>query len=300
MTIDNDSLAAFRFQDFFEDVIIPVLPRTRAFPTYDSLGTFAIGELREAVAVTALGTACNIFPRELFEAMLRDFRFLLNGEYQRSGSVQRIPEYPPPPVSDLPDSNRALEWSRTELQYDTIQAMPEIMENYASLMRQVHRNDSHRLFNARLIFAQEERWQEDIRPFQSTMIPWITGAINEPESAWLPEGLDSFFDLAEDLGVTVHISASGQFVGFDFRTATDIDIASLSPGGPQIIARAIAELNSMLPLMTWRFGGQIHAEQVVERVASIQSLTSTLVAMVESGLSPITGTQPRIYTSLQR
>jgi len=275
MTIDNNSLAAFRFQVFCEDIIYPLVGEQVDLD--ENMSLFVCGELREAVAMAALGVACGLYPRELFSRMLdMTVRDKLDGTWHQFRFAGRYPEgWPPPPINDLPNSDDVLTWSRAEVYEATIGAMPEVMDSYTSLMRQVRRNDFHRKFNAELLFAKDETWQEEVRALRSAMIPWITGAVEEPECIWLPEGLDSFFDLAEDLGINVETSTSGEFVGFK----QPHPIGALNA---EIVGRMAAS-DSLRSLTAWRFGGATYAERVTQRVLDLQSLVSAIVAIVESG-----------------
>lgn len=155
----------------------------------------------------------------------------------------------------------------------TVDAIPEVVDNYASLIRQVRRDDFYRKFNAKLIFAEDETWEAEFSALQSSILPLITGATNEPECIWLPEGLDSFLDFVDDLGIEIARSASGQFAGFDIEVIEELTAEQVAAG---------IGTHSLVPLTAWRFGGVAYGYRVMQRLERLQELTATIVATVRS------------------
>src|ERR1700722_717323 len=290
MTIDESSLAEFRFQIFQEDVLDPLIKldsKERGDTGYENFYAFACGELREAVTMASLGAAYGVYPRDQFSTMLDNsyVRARIDGEFH--GPEGRPRHWPPTPVDGLPDGNDALLWTQHEVPDNQTNTVGGLLDTYSSVMRQVRRNEFERRFNAELLFAEDEVWQEEVRMLQSAVIPWVTGAIDEPQCMWLPEGLDSFLDFAVDVGVQIDKTVSGEFEGFDWPYYRWADLKESDAYGI-IIGRS-----SLFRVTEWRFGGPSRHEQVTERVRQLQGLISEIVTAVKYRLEwPGRASQP--------
>jgi len=278
----DEDLVLFRFQIFYEDTIRPLverdIPFVRLLPPQHvgpPLDVFEIGELREATAIAALAVAGGVLPRQPFRTMLesRNIRRMLSGELGRTFSVES-PSLPPP-ITELPDLPDVLDWSEIDLGGNLIPLMPALTTKYSSLMRQVRRNAFQRRFNAELLFSSDESWQLGmLASGPSNRFPaWE----DEDNSIWLAEGLDSYLDLADDLGAVPRPDESGYVSHFDVGEAGTMQ--------PDDVQKMIGR-RSLLPLMAWRFGGATVADTVSRRVRSVEEMIVRLAAEADVETTP--------------
>ena len=282
-SVSDEALAEFRFQSFYEDVIEAAAPqdagsrleRRRRTIVNDPEILFMRGELREAVGIAALGVAAGVFPREPFTRMLEygDIPGLVAGYFDPE-SADPGNEVVPYPIYTLPDKNYALILSDLDMGEDRTNAVPEMVATYASLMRQVHRASYQRRFNAELLFASAERWQSAVKTFADSTRAWFDRRVDIGDAIWLPDGLDSYFDLAEDLGASVLLRPSGDISEFRVtRALTENGVDNID-----IVLEAILS-RSLLPFTAWRFGGASGGDLallVVERTNGLQELVSSV------------------------
>ena len=265
-----EDLTEFRFQIFYEDTIRPLIER-REPRIGIPLDIFEFGELREATAVAALAVACGVLPREPFRAMLEshDIQSMLSGDLDQTDmGVTSLP----PPITELPDWGNVLEWSEIDMGSRLIPLMSALTATYASLMRQVHRNEFQRDFNAELLFSSEDSWQVKLRQLASSARNRFPAYGRLDDTIWVAEGLDSYLDLAEDLGAATHGDETGRVSHFY--------VGDAGPMGTDDVKQMI-ELGELLPLMAWRFGGAALADTVSQRVRSVEDVIIRLVAEVD-------------------
>ena len=270
-SVSAEDLSMFRFQIFYEDTVNPLLGPDVRFAIQHPIGIFARGELREATAIAALAVACGVFPGQPFRSMLEDNQIqeLLAADVSTFGRETPVPVL----ITELPSREDALEWSELEMDDRSKLMMPDLVDEYTSLMRQIHRNASQRYFNAEMLFSPEETWQVDLRALASTAGTRFPARGFEGRSIWLAEGLDSYLNLATDLGVTWYPDTSSGFVS----------VAHVGKEG-KMNADDIKEMigrQSPLALMAWRFGGAPLADVVTQRVRNVENVIARVVAEVD-------------------
>lgn len=287
-SISDEDLAEFRFQSFYEDVIETTAPqnreslterRRRAIPG-DPEMLFTRGALREAVGIAALAVASGFFPREAFTRMLEygDIPTLIAGDIDPSPTESD--DGVPYPIFTLPDRDYALALSQAELELEdpATQAVSEMVATYTSLARQIDRANYLRRFNAELLFASTERWESEVQAFADSARAWIERRVDMGEAIWPAEGLDSYFDFAEDLGATVVTEPSGAISAIRIPPVlSDDDGAEVD-----ILAQALFS-RSLLPITGWRFGGpsgSSFSDLVIGRINELQLMVSTVSVAV--------------------
>jgi len=268
--VSTQDLMMFRFQTFYEDTIRSLVQGHRpdiGTPLYN----FEFGELREATAIGALAVACGVLPRQPFRTMLEspDIKErLLGNPDRRHMSVKPLP----PPITELPDWENVLEWSEIDMDEKLIPLMPALTATYASLMRQIRRDKFQRSFNATLLFSPEDNWQGELGALSSGTRNWFPARGSMDDATWLAEGLDSYLDLADDLGAASLADASGH--------VADFHVGKAGPMGTDDVKEMI-ELRQLLPLMAWRFGGAALPHKVSLRVRSLEDVIEGLVAELD-------------------
>lgn len=275
----TEDLMLFRFQIFYEDTIGPLdyeRPGTGT-DTGTPLDIFEIGELREASAVAALAVAAGVFPHGPFNTMLespgikRRLSGNLNLTVMLGPSTPATIMEPPPPITALPDMEGIQRWSEINLDKNLVPRIPPLINEYSSLIRQVRRNEMQRPFNSELLFATSDGWQAELEILAASGRNWFPPWGNVEYSIGAADGLDSYLDLADDLGAAV-TDASGHTAIFNIDQVGTVDMHD---------AERMIRSDSLLPLMAWRFGGTDLADAVRQRVRSLEDVIEGLVAEVD-------------------